>query len=175
MSLGRRNWLHRAATYRSGVMLLCCLSSPLPASVDVPAHMLVTGTISASETISPSQNDQVHIVLASTGQSQAVGAVLDDSGSFAVELSESSGFNGTVMSARIKHGGTLYHLLDGSEPVEFRYSGGLFPNRISLGLTIGEPIGGAAVSADLGDDTDDTSLASSIANVTWGGVKTTAR
>ncbi len=165
MSLITRNWIDRATIYRGGVAFLCCLFTPLFAyAVDVPANMIVVGTITASETVTPSQNDQVTIVEASTGKSQGVGTVLDGVGTYAVDLSKDTDFNGTIMSARIKHEGSTYQLLDGSAPVEFPFSGGLFPNRITLGLTIGEKISGSTpaasdVPADTGGDTaSDTEL-----------------
>ncbi len=110
MVLITRRWMGRTPIRAGMLTVACSLFAPLAAhaAADVPANMIVVGTIYPSETVSPALNDQVYIVIASSGKTEGVGTILDDAGTYAVDLSKNTDFNGTEMSARIKHGGITY-------------------------------------------------------------------
>jgi hypothetical protein len=138
MNLNRLNQVNSAATCKIITVIICFLLSPFVVNaVELPANMVIVGKIGSSETVTPKTNAQVLIVTASNSMEKGMGSVLDNSGSFFVELSLGSGDNGTAMTVRLKQDGFIYQLEDGNIPVEFTFSGGLFPNRITLSLTVG--------------------------------------
>ena len=161
MSLMIRTKIKKASITRGGLILLCLLLNPLFAhAVDVPANMIVVGSITSSDEVTPKQNDQVLVVTASDGKTKGTGTVIDSEGNYAVELSLDASANGTAMSLRLKHAGSTYQLNVEDDPVEFLYAGGLFPSRITLHLTVGEVLssnagGGGTGGGGSGSSDDD--------------------
>ncbi len=121
--------------------LALLLATPFAQAVDTPSSMIITGTISSSSStpaVAPAKDDIVLVINPADNKQIGGGSVLDTSGTYAIEMSQTSAFNGTNLTLRLKKGGTTYALLgsDGTNVI-FPYSGGLFPSRLSLSPTIG--------------------------------------
>ena len=121
-------------------------SSMLHAAVPVPATMLVTGDINGGS-VSVKKNAEVIAVEPGTTASVATGVVLDSSGTYSVEISKTTDFNGTQLTLIYSSGGNRYQLLSDGEALVFSFNGGLLPSRRTYGLTIG-----ALISSSGGGD-----------------------
>ncbi|WP_271271566.1 dockerin type I domain-containing protein [Aliamphritea hakodatensis] len=121
-------------------------SSILHAAVPVPATMLVTGDINGGS-VSVKKNAEVIAVEPGTTASVATGVVLDNSGTYSVEISKTTDFNGTQLTLIYSTGGNRYQLLSDGEALVFSFNGGLLPSRRTYGLTIG-----ALISSSNGGD-----------------------
>jgi hypothetical protein len=133
-------WISRLTRMLTAGLALI-LATPFAQAVDTPSSMIITGTISSSSStpaVAPAKDDIVLVINPADNKQIGGGSVLDTSGTYAIEMSQTSSFNGTNLTLRLKKGGTTYALLgsDGSNVI-FPYSGGLFPSRLSLSPTIG--------------------------------------
>jgi hypothetical protein len=123
------------------------------AQTTVPSNLQVVGTITAANSITPSVNDLVKVVLvASLGTVIAQGTVIASDGTFLVDMSKTQDFNGTNLTILLAHGGALYQLNSGSTAVAFPYSGTFpFPSRIAFTLSVGTRVSGGGSGGNGGD------------------------
>ncbi|MGQ0663458.1 MAG: dockerin type I repeat-containing protein [Pseudomonadota bacterium] len=107
----------------------------------VPSNMQVTGTITTKLGVTLQVNDNVLVVRETGGQTEGTGTVLAADGTYFVDMSKTTSFNGTRLSMRLVNGGRTFQLLSGTAPVSFQYSGGFpFPVRLTISPTVGDLI-----------------------------------
>lgn len=119
-------------------------------AVELPSNMRLDGTIvpsSSKPAVVPAQNDRLLVVNAAKGSLEAVGSVVDGSGTYFVLVSKDTSFNSTPITLRLqKSDSTVYQLLSDGRPVSLPFKGGLFPVRLSLSLSVGSAVGEVAAA-----------------------------
>jgi len=128
------------------------LVAPSAYAVEIPASMIITGTISASSDITPKENDKV-LIKQENGTLTGQGIVIDSSGTYSVELSKTAAFNGTALKLNYQQGSATYKLLDAGKESSFQFNGGIFPVRLTINPTIGSLISAGSASTGGGSTT----------------------
>jgi hypothetical protein len=134
------------------------LVTPVVLAVDTPSTLLISGTVVASGSVSPSRNNTVIVLRQDTQEVVKSGKLLSDGGLFAITIRKTSAFDGTPVTLQFEKGGRRYQLYetagpsDGGTPADFDYSGGLVPRRVTVTLYVGEPVGTALVDTGGGFD-----------------------
>lgn len=116
--------------------------------------------------VSPTIGDQLLVMNLDSGALESTGKVLSRQGLFAITITKTSGFNGTRLTLQIEKDRSRYALLEGDDPADFAFNGGLIPIRVSTTLTVGKRVGdalsgdGASIglsdgNSRIGDATDD--------------------
>lgn len=124
-------------------LILLLLASPVAWSVDTPATMLITGTVEGKGGVVATIGDRLLVVNRDHGGLEATGKVLSRQGLFSIQINKTSAFNGTKLTLQFEKDGSRYDLLEGEEPADFAFRGGLIPTRVSATLSVGRRIGDA--------------------------------
>ena len=113
--------------------------TPATAQV-VPSNMQIQGEITSSVDGPPVTDGSLILVInQSTQATEGQGSVLSDDGTYFIDLSKNSDFNGTRLTMHIQLAGSVFQLLNGSSPISFQYTGSFpFPTRLILDATVGE-------------------------------------
>lgn len=111
---------------------------------EIPSNMIVVGQISAMrpEAVVPRIGDWVRAVDMTSGAELGAGKVVDGDGTYVIELSRVAGDNGRAFTLVLSADQGSYQLTSGPNKVSLVYSGGLFPSRLSVNVTIGSRISG---------------------------------
>lgn len=112
----------------------------------VPSNLQIVGTIAPEGIlgIQPEEGDQVLVV--KDGSTEASGTVLDASGAYFIEMSKTQGYNGTILSLRLRKSSGTYQL-EFAPDNQFTFNGGFpFPARTTLNPTIGQKVSGGGDS-----------------------------
>lgn len=124
------------------------------AAQDIPSNLQIVGQISVGVTgITLAIGDEVLVVNVGSGDTEGAGTVLDLNGTYFVDMSKTTDFNGTQLTLRLRTGGDVFQLDFGSDDT-FSYFGAFpFPARTVINPAIGNLISGGGGGDDgAGDD-----------------------
>lgn len=135
------------------VALPFLMSSPVWAQApEMPSNLQIVGTIRATgDAPPPKAGDTVKVVEdKENGAVSATGSVLDDQGTFYVEMNKQAPYNGTPLRLQIVTGGQDFPLKEGKAEVRISFKGGFpFPKREDRTLYYGdgsEPVAAPAAA-----------------------------
>jgi hypothetical protein len=117
---------------------------------ETPSNLQLLGTIASGDSgVAPSLNDEVRVVAADDRSLEGVGSVVDPGGTYFIELSKPSSFDGSVLALELATAEGKFALEFGADST-FTYAGGFpFPSRRTINAVVGAPLD----EAD--EDTDD--------------------
>ena len=121
------------------LLFLCLPPSGVRAAPDLPALMLLSGSIAPAEGLfgrTPGAQDRV--LAFSVADGQLVGAGVLAGGAYALVLSRTVSFNGMLVVLELQQGRRRFALLraDGS-PATLRFAGRTLPEQTTLALRLG--------------------------------------
>jgi hypothetical protein len=121
------------------ILVFCLPVASVQAAPDMPALMLLAGSIASGEGLfarAPGAQDRVLGFSVADGQLVGAGAVVG--GEYAVVLSRTASFNGMTVVLELQQGRRRFALLrtDGS-PATLRFVGRTLPERTALPLRVG--------------------------------------
>lgn len=131
---------------RTIVAAVYLLISGVPATAlaqSVPSNLQVVGVITSSGTDKPTlaSGNNVYAINKSSGATEGTGSVIDSSGTYLIDMSKETSFNGTTVLLRLVNGGKAYKLMDGTTEAEFDYAGGFpFPAKVVKNVSVGDVI-----------------------------------
>ena len=110
---------------------------------DIPSNLQIVGQISSGASgITPVIGDEVRVVNVDSSATEAVGTILATDGTYFVEMSKFTDFNGTQLTLRLRTGGALFQLVFGSDNTFSFFGAFPFPVRTTINATIGEQFSG---------------------------------
>lgn len=116
-------------------------------TVSTPSNLQVLGTITSSGADAPTivSGNSVYAINKSSGATEGSGSVLDVTGTYLIDMSKESSFNGTTLTLRLSNGGKTYKLMEGTTETEFVFSGGFpFPAKVMKSVTVGDVVSGGS-------------------------------
>ena len=138
----------------AGAALISVATAGIPGAhaQEIPSNLQIVGQISSGASgITPVINDEVRVINVNTGATEAAGTILANDGTYFVDMSKSTNFNGTQLTLRLRTGGNLFQLDFGSDST-FSYTGSFpFPRRTTINPTIGQQLSSGGGGDDGGD------------------------
>ena len=108
---------------------------------ETPSNLQLLGTIATGDSgVAPSLNDEVRVVAADDRSLEGVGSVVDPGGTYFIELSKPSSFDGSVLALELATAEGKFALEFGGDST-FTYAGGFpFPSRRTINPVVGAPL-----------------------------------
>jgi len=147
-------WPRRSAPALFALAAFACAPSAWAQSAPtIPSEMIVGGNIRpATGAPAPATGTVVDVIDKKSGATVASGTVENDSGDYAVTMTEPTSFDGTALTMQAVIGCTAYQLVStgasGGAPVGLTYNGSFpFPTLLTLNPKIGAIVSTAACAA----------------------------